>query len=435
MRFLLRQMKRLVEAGLLIAAFLLGSVAYTHAMMRLRFWANKQKGVPRGPHREPPPQEKRSMSELFESLKKVPFNPSWVSGALKAVTGNSFLLFLNAARATSGAAYPYPPEFEEVVIESFDGTPIAAAVGIHRDGARRPAIVMSHGFMGSKHDHYIIDTLLVAYAAWGFNVLGIDLRNFGRSQRLSHSPTTAGWKEAEDLLAAAKYMSEQPEVTSVGIAGFSMGAGSTMRAAFANREYPYLTGGAIAWNGYADSGRMIERLSTRPKLTDLFFPVYMGFRLMHKIRREDMKGYIDDPEQRRYLDGGFASGDFATYVDKIAAPHYGVSTEEYHRNSSPREFLADVEVPLLVVHAEDDPVCPASEMEELEVMARDNPNVEIWMMPTGSHCLYQYLDRDWYDTVTRDFFTYWAAWDEALPPRVENADVGLDADAKPAPVE
>jgi predicted alpha/beta-fold hydrolase len=411
MRFLLRQVRRLVEGAGLIAAFLLGSIAYTHTRMRLRFHASMQEGAPVGPHRQPPAPEKRSMAEIFGALKEVPFNPRWPSGAWKALTGNSFLLFMNAARATSGVAYPYPQEFEEVVIESFDGTPITAAVGIHRDGKRRPAIVMTHGFMGSKHDHYIIDPMLVAYAEWGFNVLGVDLRNFGRSQKLSHSPTTAGWKEAEDLLAAAKYMSEQPEVSSVGITGVSMGAGSTMRAAFAAKDYPYLTGGAIAWNGYADSGRMIEYISTRPQVGHMFFPVYLAFRLMHRIRREDMKGYIGDPEQRKYLDGTFADADFMTYIDRIAAPHYGVSTEEFYRNSSPREFLSDVRVPLLVVHAEDDPVCPASEMDELEVAVRDNPNVDLWMLPTGSHCLFPYLDREWYDTVMREFFTYWATWE------------------------
>ena len=69
-----------------------------------------------------------------------------------------------------------------------------------------------------------------------------------------------------------------------------------------------------------------------------------------------------------------------------------------------------MEVPLLIVHAEDDPICPASEMDELTEIAADNPNVEVWMMPAGNHCLFRYLDKGWYDRVMRDFFTYWATW-------------------------
>lgn len=413
MRFIWRQSRRILKAALALVAFLMGSVVFSHARLRYRFWSAGQKRLAGGPAPERSGAGGGNLADLLTRLKDVPFSPSWTRGAMNAVVGNSFLLFLNAARATSAVAYPYPGEFEEAVIESFDGTPLSAVVGIHNDGSRRPALIVSHGFMGSKNDHYIIDTLLTAYSEWGFNVLGIDLRNFGASQRLSHAPTTAGWKEAEDLLAAARYLSERPEVTSVGLAGFSMGAGSVMRAAFASGEYPYLTGGAIAWNGYADSGRMIEYISTRPPVVHPFFPVYLGFRLMHRIRREDMKGYVTDPDQRRFLDDSFGATDFRGYVEKIAAPHYGVSVEEYYRRSSPREFMARVEVPLLVIHAEDDPICPASEMTELAKAAEGNPNVEVWMLPTGSHCLFQYLDRNWYDTVMREFFSYWATWDAA----------------------
>lgn len=410
MRFLAKTIKRVVELALVVATVMVGSILATHFWMRLKFHALLQRGVPEGPNMEVPAE--RAMGDIVSSLREFPFKgkAGTIGAMAKGGLMNSFLLFLNAARATSGIMYPYPEEFEHVVIESFDGTPITCAVGIHKDGKPRPAIVMSHGFMGSKNDHYIIDLALTAYAEWGFNVLGIDLRNFGRSQSLAHGPTTAGWRESEDLLAAAKYMSERPEVTSVGITGFSMGAGSTMLAACRTGEFPYLTGGAIAWNGYADAERMVNYISTRPPVTDAFFPVYLGFRLMHKIRREDMKGYIDDPELLTYLDGGFEGADFTTYIEKIAAPHYGVSAEDFYASASPKNFLAGVEVPLLIVHAEDDPICPPSEMDELEEVSRDNPNVDIWMLPAGNHCMFRYLDKAWYDKVMRDFFTYWAEW-------------------------
>lgn len=410
MRIMFKTFKRLTEAAMMAVAFTVGGILATHFWMRLKFHETLQRGVPEGPHIDIP--EKREMSDITGALSQVPFKGprATIPGLCRAAVTNSFLSLLNASRATSGIMYSYPEEFENVVIESFDGTPLTAAVGIHKDGKPRPALVISHGFMGSKNDHYIIDTALTAFSEWGFNVLGIDLRNFGRSQCLSHSPTTAGWKESEDLLAAAKYLSERPEVTSVGITGFSMGAGSTILAACRAGEYPYLTGGAIAWNGYADAERMVSHISTRPPVFHQFFPVYIGFRLMHKIRREDMKDYIDDPEQLTYLDGGFEQAGFTTYVDKIAAPYYGVSSEDYYKNASPKNFLADVEVPLLIVHAEDDPICPASEMDELTEIAADNPNVEVWMMPAGNHCLFRYLDKGWYDRVMRDFFTYWATW-------------------------
>ena len=412
MRFTLRQIRRLALAVLLLAGTFILSIPATLAYMLVRFREMKSRGIPHGPSVEPA--AGRGMEEVVEMLSEIPFEPvrPQALGLAKGALNNSFLLFLNTTRATAGRFYPYPDDFREVEFESFDGTPLVCALGLHRDGRPRPGLVLSHGFMGSKNDHYIVETALTAFAGWGYNVLAIDLRNFGRSQCLRHCPTTAGWKEGEDLLAAARLLGSEPGVTTVGVTGFSMGAGSTMRAAYMAREHPYLTGGAIAWNGYSDARRMVEYISTRPGLGHPYFPVYLSFRLMHKLRREDMKGYIEDEELRKYLSGSFHEADFMSYMERISAPHYGVSVEELLDNASSVGFLGDVEVPLLIIHAADDPICPPSEMDPLMEIAGENPNVHVWMLPAGNHCMFRYLDRNWYEKVLRSYFDYWARWEE-----------------------
>ena len=66
---------------------------------------------------------------------------------------------------------------------------------------------------------------------------------------------------------------------------------------------------------------------------------------------------------------------------------------------------------VLVVHAADDPVCPPSEMDVLFEITEENPNVAVWMLPAGNHCLFRYVDKNWYDAVTRGYFSYWAEWE------------------------
>jgi hypothetical protein len=373
----------------------------------------KADGIPDGPHVAPPSPDERSMDDIFERLEQVPFDPvrPLTVGMLKLMMSGSIMPFLNAKRSTSAVLLPYPEEFEDVTFESFDGTPLAAVIGIHKDGKRRPGLVISHGLMSCKNDPGIQELFLTAYAGWGFNVLAIDLRNFGKSQSLSNTPSTAGWKEGEDLLAAAKFLGEMPEVTSVGITGFSMGAGSTMRAAYSAKEYPYLTGGAIAWNGYSDARRQLDYIDTKPPVTDPFYPVYWSFVGTQKLRKDDMKQYIDDPEIRAFLDQPFKEFNFENYVEKIAAPYYGVTADEVFSNASSKEYLADIEVPLLIIHAADDPICLPSEMDDLIEPADQNPNVNVWMLWTGNHCGFRWYDRNWFETVLRDFFTYWATWE------------------------
>jgi len=106
----------------------------------------------------------------------------------------------------------------------------------------------------------------------------------------------------------------------------------------------------------------------------------------------------------------FSAYNFESYLGGISATHYGVSLEELMRHASSKEYLADVEVPLLIVHAADDPICPPREMDELIEIAEDKPNLSVWMTRTGMHCVYPYLDGNWFDAVLRRFFDYWADW-------------------------
>lgn len=415
MRFILRQLRRFAIGVLLVAGIFVLSIPVTLVSMLARYRAMLRRGVPAGPSGMIEPEGKPSMKVVLEKLKEVPFGPVEPQslGLAKGALNNSFLGLLDVFKATSGRLYPYPGEFEQVTFNSFDGAPLSAVVGVHPDGKARPGLVVSHGYMGSKNDHYIISTALDAYAGWGFNVLAVDLRDFGGSRRLAFNPTSFGWKEGEDLLAAAKHLGEIPGVTTVGITGFSLGAVSTMRAAYMAREYPYLTGGAIAWNGASDSRLLTSHLDRRPGLSDDFFPFYLGFRMTHWLHREDMKRYVDDPGVRRFLEEPFSDYTFRSFLERISAPHYGVTVDELIRNGSSKEYLADVEVPLLVMHSVDDPIIPVSEMDDLIEIAEQNPDLAVWMMPAGMHCVYPYLDRHWFDTVMRGFFEYWASWEES----------------------
>jgi len=412
MRFALRQLKRFAIAVLFVVGPFVLSAPITLMNLLARYRAMLSRGVPAGPPDAMETDSERSMDVVLDRLMEVPFKPVRPQslGLARGALNISFLGLLGNFRAASGRLYPYPREFEKVTFSSFDGAPLSAVVGVHHDGRARPGLVISHGYMGSKNDHYIISTALNVYASWGFNVIAIDLRDFGRSQGLAFNPTSFGWKEGEDLLAAAKYLGEMPGVTTVGITGFSLGAVSTMRAAYMAREFPYLTGGAIAWNGASDGHRLVSHLDQKPGITDDFYPFYLGFRMTHWLHRRDMKRHVDDPEVRRFLDEPFSDYNFASFLERVSAPHYGITMEEFRKNVSSKEYLADAGVPLLIVHSLDDPVIPASEMDDLIEIAEQNPNIAVWMMPSGMHCAYPYFDGKWFDSVRRGFFGYWAEW-------------------------
>jgi len=354
--------------------------------------------------------EGRCITEIGAHLRDIPFSPQkpYLLSLAGAFRPDLSKISLERRGSKQDDVHPYPEGFEKVVFPSLDGTPLVGILGLHRDGRKRPGVVFAHGLLGSKNKNYILEAALEAYNAWDYNVFAPDLRNFGESQWLSDSPTTGGWKEGQDILGACRFLGEADEVTSVAAVGFSLGAGSVINAAYQCRQHPYISGGAMAWSSYASMEQMMSLMSSRPPLGDPFFPIYMAFVCLTEIRRLEIRRQISKEVASTYLGDKPFSPDYRRYIREISAPHYGLSEETMYALSSPNEFISQVDVPLMLVHAEDDPVCRVEEMEELRRSASGNPNVDIWVLPTGSHCAFKGFDRDWYWSVMRTFLDYWA---------------------------
>jgi len=357
-----------------------------------------------------PRPEERCLADIRTQLRDIPFAPQGLNILNLAGASRPDLSKISQYVRGSkvGDAYPYPDGFEKVMFSSLDGIPLVGILGLHRDGRKRPGVVFCHGFLGSKNKSYIMEAALEAFTAWDYNVFAPDLRNFGESQKLSNSPSTGGWKEGQDILGACRFLGEMEEVTSVAAVGYSLGAGSVMNAAYQCSQHPYITGGAMAWSGYASMEQMMSHISSRPPLGDPFFPVYAAFVCLSEIRRLEIRRQMNKEVAGAYLGDKPFSPDYRRYVREVAAPHYGLSEETMYVLSSPKEFISRVNVPLMLVHAEDDPVCPVEEIEGLYRAAEGNPNVDIWVLPTGSHCAFKGFDRDWYWSVMRGFLDYWA---------------------------
>lgn len=125
-----------------------------------------------------------------------------------------------------GRVNPYPKPFRAVNIPSSDGTQISAWLGLQ--SGRRPGVVIVPGMFSSKDDSSHKRKAIRMWRRWNYNVLIIDLRGFGQSE---DSPNTPGWKEAEDVLAAARYLYGFNTVTGVSLVGDSLGGAACLLAA------------------------------------------------------------------------------------------------------------------------------------------------------------------------------------------------------------
>lgn len=343
---------------------------------------------------------------------------------------------------------PYPYPFRRVRIRSFDGTNIAGWLGLQP--GRRPGVVLVPGLFSSKDDRSQRRRALRFWRKWNYNVLVIDLRGFGQSEP---APNTPGWKEAEDVLAAARFLDAFNTVSRVAVAGESMGATAALLAAAQEG----------AWEAQAETRGKKGAVGAKARgqvrrffgLRDPAPVARKGDAGKQGVQAPDSGRVGAGPGQgpppgvvpRRVIQAVFATSPFAEsypaveYLDQLpprskrfhysvlwifhkllaarsgqdsflafmeeSARHYGVSLDELYARSDLTRVVGQIQAPALVLHARDDDLVPFAHAKNLEKLVQNKPQVAVWMMDWGRHVEFDLLDRRWYWRVQSRFMGQW----------------------------
>jgi predicted alpha/beta-fold hydrolase len=352
----------------------------------------------------------RSMDALMADLEAIPHGLRHSEAAIvrKGLADiSSFVLAQQREAANLG--YSYPAQFSDHVLLGADDEHIAATVGL-QEAARRPGLIVVHGLFSSRRFDYVRQIAVHAYYEWGFNVLALDLRSFGLTNLTSQAPTTVGWKEGQDVVAAGRYL-KQLGATTVGALGISLGGSAVLGACDAGEADETLDGGILAVSPPADVKAMARRLSRRLPRSHPAYAINRGFwaMLTSRIREAGWEGIED----------------FVDPVERVSAAYYGIEAEELWRRASAKERIADARVPVLVLHPEDDQIIPMEHARMLEEAANGNDLVRVWTLPGGGHGAIDAVDRDWFYAVARGFFERWARYGG------QDGAAGRDADQPP----
>jgi predicted alpha/beta-fold hydrolase len=316
-----------------------------------------------------PPQGERSMAALMQDLESIPhkLRPSATAQLRKGLP--DWTPFVVAQhRHTVGLGYSYPSQFRHDHFAGADGERIAAMVAVH--DRERPGLIVAHGLFSNRLFDYVREIAVRAYFDWGFNVAAVDLRSFGLTELLSHAPSTAGWKEGEDLMLAGGHL-KRLGATSVGALGISLGGSCALGASHLPGAEDVLDGGILTVCAPADTRLGAERLSRRVPRTH---PAYALNRMFAAMLRSRVRA-------GRWPD---SIDTLVEPVEAMAAPYYGVSAEEIWERSSARNHIADARVPVLALHSEDDLIVPVEHARMLEQASTGNELVRVWILPGGT---------------------------------------------------
>jgi uncharacterized protein len=293
-------------------------------------------------------------------------------------------------------AWAWPRRFDQLPAPEaryFDTEPetrVLAHCFWQPDRARHPLLLALHGLEGSSTAHYMRGLADKAFQR-GFNVILLNQRNCGGTEALCpglyHSGLTADAKHLIDEVTRVD------RIERIIVAGYSLGGNLALKlAGDYGTSAPIQLRGVCAVSPIIEIGRCVDALERRSNLVyQLNFVRGLRARMRRKNRthpgRYDI-GLLRTIRTVRQFDAAYT------------APFFGfTSAEDYYHRASAMRVVEHIEVPALIITAEDDPFVPVAPFRDPKVTS--NPWITLEVTPHGGHC-------GFLAPATADFDGYWA---------------------------
>ncbi|MBC7462349.1 MAG: alpha/beta fold hydrolase [Thermoleophilia bacterium] len=366
----------------------------------------------------------RSVADIAAKIEAFPYEPKRMSTntAFFRDNGSDAIGALLSPFPHAGAMHRYPATFRQRLFTGADGTQVAGMVALHDHPG--PAIVICHGLLMTKNFDLIIQVARRAYEQWGFHVVTLDLRGWGQTAWTTKAPSSAGFHEGRDVVEVARVLRESHLVTSVGALGYSLGGSTVLNAArhsSAAADHP-IDGGVIAVSAPTDLRAAMDTISTEPHWRDPLFGLWQLFRaaVRSTVRVQGLRREIRT---------------FKDLVEEISLPYYGISYEQFAQQASARDFVGEIDTPVLALHARDDFLIPVQHAYELRDAAAGNPNVHVIVHDEGAHVSLEAVEPRWFNSTLRRWFEYWATPGDYVA-TVPDINDGFEAsEANDAPID
>ncbi len=277
-----------------------------------------------------------------------PFRPRfpWLGGDLQTLRN----AFLNASpRVTVGTRrLEFPME---------DGTDdrLNGLLDVPSEpGTRAPLVLLLHGLTGCESSAYMLESAR-HFVSLGHPVLRLNLR--GSVPTRPHCSQTYHAGRSEDLAAVlAQLQRDTLTQGPVLVIAFSL-AGSMLLRLLATRPDagPVLAAVTVSTPiALADTARQFLRYRNRP---------YHRWLLRH-MKADTLALRNLDPGEIRAVE---RARNVVEFDETFIAPRFGFTgAADYYRRCSARQFLDGITVPVLLIHACDDPWIPARTYREVD---------------------------------------------------------------------
>jgi predicted alpha/beta-fold hydrolase len=267
------------------------------------------------------------------------------------------------------------PAPEARIVEVTADTQVLAHCYWLADRQSRPTILALHGLEGSSSAHYMLGIADKALRA-GFNAILLNQRNCGGTEHLGPGLYHSGL--IEDAALVIRQLAERDGLTRVVAAGYSLGGNLALRLAGTHppSTLPTLKG-VCAVSPVLDLEACVRALERR---SNFVYQWNFVRNLKNRMRRkqEHFPGVFDLSRLERVQTVRQFDGVYT-------APYFGFeSAEDYYYRAAALRVVDRIQVPALIITAEDDPFVPHESFRDPAITA--NPNITVLVTRHGGHC-------------------------------------------------
>ena len=249
-----------------------------------------------------------------------------------------------------------------------------------------PVVALFHGLEGSTERYYIIE-MIKELSAKNYSVVGVNFRGCGSrlndKQRFYHSG------ETKDYATVFNWISENFLNSKIGAVGFSLGGNAMLK--FLAEEHPTKPDAAAAVSVPYNLKRGCLELSSG------FNRIY-EYRFMRTLRKKLNKKRQHFPSLPK-----FTGTKLYDFDDQVTAPVHGFKdAEDYYAKCSSRQFIPSIDVPSLLIHSKEDPLCPVDEMPLKNI--KENPKIDYVITKEGGHVGFWSKPQGWLNQTIMNYF-------------------------------
>ena len=241
----------------------------------------------------------------------------------------------------------------------------------------RTTLIVVHGLEGSSESKYVIGTANKAWAS-GMNVVRMNMRNCGGTEGLT--PTLYNSSMSADVGAVVKALIAEDGLSSIALAGFSMGGNLVLKLAGEwGSEAPAQVRAVTAVSPAIDLG------ISAATLHDWQNRIY-EYKFLFGLRSRMVRKAALYPERYKAYPL-FSIRSLWDFDDQVTA-HYGGFTgaDDYYYRAASARVVDKIAVPTLIINSLDDPFIRLSDETRAKILA--NPNIRFVETRHGGHCAF-----------------------------------------------